>query len=102
MARKANDHFVDKAAIFSILFAAAMRDDTAFIAQSEWWSDLQRHFVVSFFKEYSIIILVLTCILIVLSVLRCRHFYAYLTLGPLIFLMGVLYANHGARLSRDD
>jgi O-Antigen ligase len=85
----ANDHFVDKAAIFSILFAAAMRDDTSF---DEWWSDLQRHFVVSFLKEYSIIILVLTGILIVLSVLRCRHFYAYLTLGPLIFLINVMYA----------
>jgi hypothetical protein len=29
MTRRANDHFVDKAAIFFILFAAAMRDDTA-------------------------------------------------------------------------
>lgn len=78
---------VDKAAIFSILFAAAMRDDTDFIAQSEWWSDLQTHFIVSFLKEYSITILVLTGILIVLSGLRRRHFYTYLTLGPLIFLM---------------
>ena len=92
MARKANDYFVDKAAIFFILFAAAMRDDTDFIAQSEWWSDLQTHFIVSLLKEYSITILALTGILIVVGVLRRRQFYLYLTLGPLIFLMDVLYA----------
>jgi hypothetical protein len=92
MARRANDHFVDKAVIFSILFAAAMRDDTAYIAQSEWWSDLQRHFVVSFLKEYSIIILWLASLLIVFGVLSRRQFLVYLTPGPLIFLMGVLYA----------
>jgi|HubBroStandDraft_6_1064221.scaffolds.fasta_scaffold248255_1 hypothetical protein len=92
MARRANHHFVDKAAIFFILLAAAMRDDTAVIAQSEWWSDLQRHLVVSFLKEYSIIILGFTCILIVSGVVSRRHFFIYLTLGPLIFLMEVLYA----------
>jgi O-Antigen ligase len=92
MARKANDHFVDKAVIFSLLFAAAMRDDRAYIAKSEWWSDLKINFVVSFLHEYSVAILILTGILIVLSVFRCRHFYAYLTLGPLIFLMDLLYA----------
>jgi len=91
MARRANDHFVDKAAIFFLLFAAAMRDDTAFIAQSEWWSDLQRHFVVSFLKEYSII-LWLAGIFIVFGVLSRRYFLVYLTPGPLIFLMEVLYA----------
>jgi len=69
-----------------------MRDDTALIAQSEWWSDLQTHFVVSFLQEYSITILMLTGILIVLSVLRRLHFYVPLTLGQLIFLMDVLYA----------
>lgn len=100
MARRANDHFVDKAAIFFILFAAAMRDDTAVFAQSEWWSDLQRHFVVSFLKEYSIVILGLAGIFIVLGVLSRRHFLVYLTLGPLIFLMGVLYA--GCRGSIED
>jgi hypothetical protein len=68
----ANDHFVDKAAIFSILFAAAMRDDTSF---DEWWSDLQRHFVVSFLKEYSITILVLTGILIVFKRSQVSTFF---------------------------
>ena len=47
------------------LVRSRTKDDTAVIAQSEWWSDLQRHFVVSFSKEYSIIILWFTCILIV-------------------------------------
>jgi hypothetical protein len=90
MARKATAHFVDKAALFSILFAAAMREDTTSL--DEWSSDLQRHFVVSFLKEYSIAILVLTCALILLSALKWRHFSVFLTFAPLIFLINVLYA----------